>query len=68
MVPLSCRGRSLCASCTGRRMADTAARLTDQVFPSVPVRHWTLSLPFPLHYIVAFDADLMSAILGIFVR
>ena len=49
-------------------MADTAARLTDQVIPRVPVRHWTLSLPFPLRYIVAFDADLISAILGICVR
>ncbi len=68
LVPLSCRGRGICPSCTGRRMADTAARLTDQVIPFVPVRHWTLSLPFPLRYLVAFDADLMSAILGICVR
>jgi hypothetical protein len=41
--------RGFCPSCTGRRMADTAARLTDNVFPmNVPVRQWVLSLPFDL--------------------
>jgi hypothetical protein len=37
VVPFSCQRRSFCPSCMGRRMADTAARLVDQVFPRVPI-------------------------------
>ncbi|MEX2400285.1 MAG: transposase zinc-binding domain-containing protein [Rhodothermales bacterium] len=38
VVAFSCKKRGFCPSCTGRRMADTAARLTDEVLPEVPVR------------------------------
>ncbi|MCP4606974.1 MAG: hypothetical protein GY847_41760 [Proteobacteria bacterium] len=45
-VAYSCKGRGFCPSCTGRRMADTSARLLDGVFPpNAPVRQWILSLP-----------------------
>ena len=47
-VAFSCKRRGFCPGCLGRRMADTAARLTDEVFPPVPVRQWVLSLPFEL--------------------
>jgi hypothetical protein len=41
ILAFSCKGRGFCPSCTGRRMADTAARLVDNVFPAdVPVRQW----------------------------
>ena len=44
-LAFSCKGRGFCPSCTGRRMADTSARLVDDVFPpEVPVRQWVLSL------------------------
>ena len=46
IVAFSCTKRGFCPSCTGRRMADTAARLTDEVLPKVPVRQWVLSLPY----------------------
>ena len=42
-VAFSCKRRGFCPGCTGRRMADTAARLADDVFPRVPVRQWVLS-------------------------
>ena len=45
LVPFSCKGRALCPSCGGRRMAERAAHLLDHVFPDVPVRQWVLSLP-----------------------
>jgi hypothetical protein len=48
VVPFSCKSRSFCPSCGGRRMADTAAHLVDHVFPEAPVRQWVLSVPFPL--------------------
>src|SRR5947207_1314804 len=36
LLPLSCKGRSVCPSCCGRRMADTAAHLVDRGFAHVP--------------------------------
>ena len=49
-------------------MADTAAHLVDRVIPAVPVRQWVLSLPYSLRFHVAFDADLLSKVLAIFVH
>jgi ribosomal protein S27AE len=47
LVAFSCKGRALCSSCGGRRMAERAAHLVDHVIPDVPVRQWVLSLPHP---------------------
>ena len=44
VVAFSCKGRSLCSSCGGRRMADTAAHLVGRVLLKVPVRQWVLSV------------------------
>ena len=53
VVAFSCKGRGFCPTCTGRRMADTSARLVDDVFPSeAPVRQWVLSLPLEIRYCV----------------
>ena len=49
-------------------MADTAARLTDEVLPRVPVRQWVLSLPYEIRYRLVWDGDLMSAVLAVFLR
>jgi Transposase zinc-binding domain len=38
LVPFSCKGRAVCPSCGGRRMAERAAHLVDHVFPEAPVR------------------------------
>src|SRR6266446_7779425 len=66
LLPLSCKGRSVCPSCCGRRMVDTAAHLVDRVFPRVPVRQWVLSFPHDLRYRLAYDASLVTDVLGIF--
>jgi len=68
VVPFSCKGRGFCASCCGRRMADTAAHLVDRVLPEVPIRQWVLSLPYTLRFRLAYDANLVSAVLHIFVN
>ena len=60
------KGRAFCPSCGGRRLADTAAHLVDRVFPHVPVRQWVLSLPFALRYRLAYDPELVTAVLQIF--
>jgi hypothetical protein len=66
LVPFSCKKRGFCNSCGGRRMSDTAAHLADRVFPRVPVRQWVLSLPYALRYRLAYDARMVSDVLGIF--
>jgi len=68
VVAFSCKGRSVCSSCCGRRMADTAAHLVDRVFPEVPIRQWVLSLPFALRYRLAYDSRLVRDVLYIFIR
>lgn len=49
-------------------MVDTAARLTDEILPAVPVRQWVLSMPFEIRYRLAWDGDLVSAVLAVFLR
>ena len=67
LLAFSCKGR-LCPSCGGRRMAERAAHLADQVFPDVPVRQWVLSLPYRLRYQLAWDHDLCRAVAGVLLR
>jgi hypothetical protein len=66
LVALSCKGRAVCGSCCARRMTETAANLVDRVLPEGPVRQWVLSLPPPLRYLLAYDSELTSAVLNIF--
>ncbi len=69
VVGFSCKGRGFCPSCTGRRMADTSARLVDDTFPeNTPVRQWVLSLPIQIRYRLAHDGKLLSDVLRIFLR
>ena len=47
LVPFSCKRRGFCPSCAGRRMAQMAAHLVEQVLPWVPTRQWVVSVPIP---------------------
>jgi Transposase zinc-binding domain len=38
LVAFSCKKRGFCPSCGGRRMAETAALLSDEVLPERPLR------------------------------
>jgi hypothetical protein len=67
VVAFSCKSRSFCPSCYGRRMAETAAHLVDHVFPEDPVRQWVLSVPFSLRYRLAYDSSLVREVARIFV-
>ncbi len=67
LVAFSCKGRGICPSCGGRRMADAAAHLVDHVLPSVPVRQWVLTLPFRLRFLLAFDRELCRAVRAVFI-
>jgi hypothetical protein len=68
LVGFSCKGRTLCPSCNGRRMNDTAAHLSDHVFPKTNIRQWVMSFPFQLRYLMAYNSKLQSSILSIFIR
>ena len=68
LVPFSCKGRAVCPSCGGRRMAERATHLVDNVFPAVPMRQWVLTVPHRLRYMVAWDHDLCRAVVDVFMR
>jgi len=68
LIAFSCKGRSVCPSCNARRMVETAAHLTDHVFPRLPVRQWVLAVPKRLRYFLHRDADLQGAALRLFLR
>jgi hypothetical protein len=62
LVPFSCKRRGFCPSCAGRRMAQTAAHLVEQVIPWVPTRQWVVSVPIPLRYWMAGSQDLTAKV------
>jgi hypothetical protein len=68
LVAYSCKGRAFCPSCTGRRMADTARHLVDNVIPEVPVRQWVLSMPYTHRFLLSSNPKLLSTALGIYHR
>ena len=68
LVAYSCKGRTICPSCTGRRMADTAKHLVEEVLPDVPVRQWVLSMPYQHRIILSSNKKLLTVTLGIYHR
>ena len=68
LVAFSCKGRGVCPSCNTRRMVETAAHLTDHVFPCLPVRKWVLSVPKRLRYYMHRDGATLGMVLRIFLR
>ena len=60
--------RGFCPSCGARRMAETPALPSDEVFPDVPLRQWVISFPFPLRYLFAAHPQAMGKVLGIIYR
>ena len=65
LVAFSCKKRGFCPSCGSRRMAETAAHRVDHVIPPVPVRHWVVSFPIPLRFLLAAHPQLLSPVLGV---
>jgi len=62
LLAFSCKRRGFCASCAGRRMAQTAAHLVEGVMPWVPTRQWVVSVPIPLRYWTAPSRDLTTQV------
>jgi len=68
VVGFSCKGRGICPSCCGRRMSDMTAHLVDRVMPKARYRQWTLSFPFQVRVLLVRHPELLSELLGIFLR
>jgi hypothetical protein len=68
VVAFSCKGRGVCPSCNGRRMAQTAAHLVDHVIPPVPVRQWVISVPKRLRCFLADRPNAVAALTRIFIE
>jgi len=68
IVAFSCGSRTVCPSCSGRRMAASAMHLTDKVLPDCPVRQWVLSVPYAIRRLLSSDNKVFGAVLKIFVR
>lgn len=68
MPAFYCKGRGVCPSCNTRRMVQTAAHLTDHVFPRLPVRQWVRSAPKRLRYFMQRDRAVLSMVFRIFLR
>ncbi|MBK6578180.1 MAG: transposase [Sandaracinaceae bacterium] len=49
-MALSCKQRAFCPRCVGRKMADQAKHLVENVLPPVPFRQWVLSFPHALRW------------------
>jgi Putative transposase/Transposase zinc-binding domain len=62
LLAFSCKRRGFCPSCAGRRMAQTAAHLVEQIMPWVPTRQWVVSVPVPLRYWMASSQDLTAKV------
>ena len=68
LVAFSCKRRGFCPSCAGRRMAESAALLVDEVLPEQSMRQWVLSFPFQLRFLFASQPAIMGHVLGIVYR
>ena len=49
-------------------MVETSAHLIDHVIPTVPVRQWVLSFPWPLRLLFARQPDTLSRCLAVIIR
>ena len=45
LLAFSCRARGVCSSCQAKRAALFAEKLTSEILPPVPYRHWTFTIP-----------------------
>jgi hypothetical protein len=65
-VAFSCKQRSICPSCAGRRMAGEAAVLVDRVLPSIPVRQYVLAFPYDLSGLAATRPEVLTYLSRVF--
>ena len=52
----------------GRRMAQTAANLIEEVLPKVGLRQWVFRLPYPMRHRLAYNAKLLGEVTRAFLK
>ncbi|MEE8304276.1 MAG: transposase zinc-binding domain-containing protein, partial [Candidatus Tectomicrobia bacterium] len=62
LLAFSCKRCGFCPSCAGRRVAQTAAHLVEQVIPWVATRQWVVSVPIPLRYWMIASKELTTTV------
>ena len=65
LLALSCKQRAFCPRCVGRKMADQAKHLVEQVLPPVRYRQWVLSFPHGLRWRMAHHHELTLGVWSI---
>lgn len=68
LLSFSCKRRAVCPSCTGRRAADCAAHLVEEVLPRLPVRQWVLTFPRHIRFALARDSRLATKVIAVWLR
>lgn len=68
VVPFTCKRRGFCPDCLERRMMERSQVIVDTIVGETPVRHWILSLPPPLRYILGYSADHITIVLTAFIE
>ncbi len=68
LLAFSCKRRAVCPSCTGRRAADCAAHLVDEVLARTPVRQWVLTFPRHVRFALARDSRLATKVIAVWLR
>lgn len=67
LIAFSCKCRGLCPSCNTRTMVATAAHLTENLLPLVPVRQWVISFPLRIRYYL-LEHNILQDVLSIVVE
>ena len=68
LIAFSCKDRDICPSCATRRMVETAAHMVDNVLPRVQFRQWVLSMPKRVRWHLRGKPEVVSGLLGVFLR
>jgi hypothetical protein len=66
-IARSCKGRSWCPHCLGRRQAKLAPHIVDCVLGELPVRHWIMCVPPDLRFTLGYNPAMLTATLTAFV-
>ena len=62
VTAFSCKRRGFCPSCCGKRMAEAAAHLVDNILPIVPYRQFVVTFPHPMRYWLNTNKQLFSEV------
>ncbi len=68
VVAFSCKRRTLCPSCAGRRMTEVTTHLVEDVLPVARYRQWTLSVPWRVRMLLMVHPELVGRLQRMLVR